>query len=211
MTLRVIGAENPLARVVLARLRSRATGLEDFRRYLRAAGRILAVYLAGELSYTEARVETPLGWAVELSPLEGPLVVSVLGAGEFLAQGILDMMPWAPLGFIAARRREDGEISVEILYERLPREIRGPAVLADPMLATGSTATASAGLLLERGASRVIVASVIAAPEGVERLRRAHGGRVAVYTLALDRGLDARGFILPGLGDAGDRSLGVEP
>ncbi|MCE4627631.1 MAG: uracil phosphoribosyltransferase, partial [Desulfurococcales archaeon] len=136
-------------------------------------------------------------------------VVNVLGAGEFLAQGILDAYPGAPLGIVAARRVEDGGVSVEIYYERLPKRWEGPAIIADPMLATGTTVEAVARLLLDRGASPLVIASVIAAPEGLGRLSRL--GDITVYTLAVDKGLNSNYFIVPGLGDAGDRGLGVTP
>lgn len=209
MRVEVLSRSLPYASFILRVLRDRRTSVEEFRLWLRRAGYLLGIAASSSLPRREVRVETPLGAAVEEWPSAEPLVVNVLGAGEFLAQGILDAYPGAPLGLVAARRVEENGVRVEIYYERLPRRWEGPAILADPMLATGSTIEAVARLLAERGSDPIIVASVIAAPEGLERLESL--GDITVYTLALDPGLDSNYFIVPGLGDAGDRGLGVTP
>ena len=212
MRLVVVSRENPAASMVLARLRSASTGLAEFRSWMRVAGRILGVYIAGELEWRRVTVTTPLGVEAEEAVPVPPLLVSVLGAGEFLAQGILDIYPEAPLAFVAARRVEEGSgrPGVRVEYHRLPSRVDGVAVIADPMLATGGTVLAVARLLAERGADRVVIASVIASRPGVERLSgHPLSDRMSIVTLALDPELDSRAFIVPGLGDAGDRSLGV--
>ena len=208
----VISRETPLARFVLKVLRDRETGYEEFRRYMRIAGAILAVYALREAEWRETRVVTPLNAeAVELEPAAPLYVVGVLGASIPLVEGFLSIAPWARIGLVAAKRIEEegGPVRTEVYYVRLPSRVDGPAFVVDPMLATGGTVEAAVRILKERGAPRVTVASVIAAVPGIERLRRSHPD-VKIYTLAVDPELDSRYFIVPGLGDAGDRALGVE-
>lgn len=211
MRVRVIGDEVPVARMVLASLRSESTGLTEFRRNLKLAGVILAVEVSRELEWEKVKVKTPLGVAEELRLARPPLLVAVLGAGVVMAEGFLDVYSEAPLGLVAARRVEEpGRLRVDVYYRRMPPRIEGPAVIVDPMLATGYTMDVVASDLKERGASKVIMASVIASRDGIMYLAERHPDAV-VYTLAVDPKLDDRFFIVPGLGDAGDRSLGVEP
>ncbi|MCE4625597.1 MAG: uracil phosphoribosyltransferase [Desulfurococcales archaeon] len=211
MKLVVLSRSQPYARVILRYLRDRRTPYPLFRSWLRRAGWLLGLSLAADLRLVEVDVETPLGAARELELPKQPLIVNILGAGEFLVQGILDVYPGAPLGFIATKRVEKGEdVSIKVLYERLPREWRDPAIIGDPMLATGGTLSYAIGRLKSAGADPIIVATVIAAPEGLERLEAEYGDSAIVYTLAVDERLNKEKFIVPGLGDAGDRSLGVE-
>ena len=206
----VISQEHPYARLILRKLRDKTTPYPEFRVWLRRAGWLLGFAVAADLGFVEVDVETPLGVARELDLAEVPLVVNILGAGEFLVQGILDVYPDAPLAFIAAKRIEDEDkIHIKVMYERLPREWKGPAIIGDPMLATGGTISYAASRLESIGSSPIIIATVIAAPEGLRRLETEHGDNVIVYTLSVDEKLNREKFIVPGLGDAGDRSLGV--
>lgn len=208
----VIGDLNPLARVVLRVLRDRDTGYEDFRRYMRIAGALLATYsLPSVARFRDVEVVTPLdSRARELKP-EGPLyVIGVLGAAIPLLEGFIDVAPWARVGLVAARRIEEGgRVMTEVFYVRLPKRLDGPAIVVDPMLATGGTVRAALRVAAERGAERLAVASVIAAKPGIEAVRREFP-EADIYTLAVDPELDHRYFIVPGLGDAGDRALGAE-
>ena len=208
----VLSEETPLASWILRVLRDESTGSEEFREWTRRAGRLLAGYVARSLEWRRTRVRTPLGAeAEELEPARPPLLIGVLGAGLPLLQGLAEMIPGSLLGFVAARRREEpGRVSIEVYYERLPERHEGPVVIVDPMLATGQTIARVAELASSRGASRIVVASVIAAREGLSLLA-AQGIVETVYTLAVDPMLNKDFFIVPGLGDAGDRGLGVEP
>jgi len=212
MIVRVLGEEIPYARWLLRILRDEGSGPREFREAMRRAGFLLAVEASEELSWKQVRLRTPLG--VRTSELEvetEPLVVAVLGASLPMVEGVLTAYPGAPLALVAAKRIEEGtSVRVNILYERLPREWKGPAFIVDPMLATGLTISMTARRVKELGASKVIVLSTIAAPEGLKRLSEEVSDAI-VYTLAIDRGLDSRYFIVPGLGDAGDRGLGVTP
>jgi uracil phosphoribosyltransferase len=208
----IVAEENPIARWILRWLRDESTGVESFRAWMRRAGIVLAVYTARELSWSEARVHTPLGVdSIELEPSPEPLIVGVLGASLPLLEGFTELYPSAPIGLLAARRVEEGSsVRIELYYTRLPEKVKGPAVIVDPMLATGYTIANTARILSERGAKPIIAASAIASKPGVSYLAST-GLLDSIVTLALDPSLDSRYFIVPGLGDAGDRSLGVEP
>ncbi len=212
MIVRVLGEEVPYARWLLRILRDKATSVERFRWALRKAGTLLAMEASEELEWRSLYITTPLeARARELEPVAEPLIVGVLGASLPMVEGVLDAYPSAPLALIAARRIEEGEaVRVEVSYERLPASWRGPVMIVDPMLATGLTISSVAEKLQGIGATRVIALTCIAAPEGIRRLAETSPNTV-LYTLAIDRGLNDRFFIVPGLGDAGDRGLGVTP
>ena len=203
----VVGERNRLARWITGILRDKNTSVDEFRDAMRRAGMILAVYMAGEAEWREVRVETPLGEATELEPAHEMLAVAVLGAGLPLVEGFSSVVPRTRIGLVAARRREEhGRVEVDVYYTRLPGRVPETVFLLDPMLATGLTAARAIEILAERGARRVVMGSVIASREGVDRVLST--GIATVYTLALDPMLDDRFFIVPGLGDAGDRALG---
>ena len=212
MIVRVLTAENPLASMILAKLRDRNTGLRDFRYYMKLAGIILGVEVARFLEWSEVQVETPLGEkARELELRSQPLVISILGAAIPLVEGFLEVYPEAPVGLVAARRVEEGErLEIEVKYSRMPPRWEGASVVLDPMLATGMTISRAVEEAKNIGSSRVIVATVIAATDGLKKLAQEHPDSIVV-TLAVDPRLDDKFFIRPGLGDAGDRGLGVRP
>ena len=211
MKIYIVSREIPLARHILVILRDKNTGVEEFRRYMRIAGIVLGVSISRSLSWSEKEVVTPLeAKAVELKPSRSLTIVGILGAAIPLVEGILEVYPWADVGLIAAKRREKpGGVSVEVFYARLPKSIGGEAVIVDPMLATGKTIEASISLVKSKSAGKVIVASVIASEPGIEYLSKRHKD-VEIHALAVDPRLDEKYFIVPGLGDAGDRALGVK-
>ncbi|MEB3765010.1 MAG: uracil phosphoribosyltransferase [Desulfurococcales archaeon] len=209
MEIHVLAEEVPYARLILRHLRDKNTGVSDFRGWMEKAGILLGVFISRSLSWRRIEVETPLGSAVELDLETQPLVVSILGAGVYLANGIMKLYPGAPLGLVSAKRIEDGsEVRIEVYYSRLPTEWRGESIIVDPMLATGSTVSRVIDELKKRGSSKIIVGAVISSIQGISYLSSKHPD-VEIYTLGLDKELDSRNFIVPGLGDAGDRSLGV--
>ncbi len=213
MLVRALSAENPLASWILRVLRDEGTPSPTFRRYLRLAGILLATEAAKFLRWRSVNVKTPLGAKIkELEPESKPLIVSILGAAVPLAEGMLEIFEDSPLGLVAARRiEEDDDIRIEVYYERLPRDLKGvPVIVTDPMLATGLTVSKVVEILKSRGASQIIVTTVIAAREGLRRVAENHEN-IIVITLAIDPKLNDRFFIVPGLGDAGDRALGVKP
>lgn len=201
--------DHPLVAEALAVLRDRETAQPEFRARLRMLGALLLVEATADLPRTVRRVATPLASSdvrVLARPL--PCLVSVLRAGEGLVAGMIDLMPEAPVGVIGIRRDHVTLQPIEY-YVNLPATIGGRlALLADPMLATAGTAIAAVGRLKEAGVSGVRVLAGLGAPEGVAALAAAHPD-VPVFLGALDERLDERGYIVPGLGDAGDRLFGT--
>lgn len=218
----VIVPSNPLLETLLLRLRDRSTPLPEFRELVEEVGLFLAYEMSKELPQTQKCVETPLGKACGRHLETNNIVlVVVLRAGLSLAWGMLKVWSNARVGFVAARRVEEsmkrigGKLffDVEIGYVKLP-EIRANndvVVIVDPMLATGSTLCQVLNIVYRYRPARVVVASLIAAREGVERLRECSeevDAGVRLYVVAIDEQLNDKGFIVPGLGDAGDRAFG---
>lgn len=206
--LRVV--EHALMRDRLAALRDAATPSAVFRRRLAEIGAILAVEATRGLGEAEATVATPLAtMRHRVLAAPEPCLVPVLRAGLGLMEGVRWLLPEAPIGQIGLARDEATLRPHEYLVRLPPDLARRGALLLDPMLATGGSAAAAVARLKEAGAPWVRLLCVVAAPEGVARLAAAHP-EVEVFAAALDDRLDERGFIVPGLGDAGDRCFGTE-
>lgn len=207
-TLRV--ADHALLRHRLAELRDRATPTERFRRLLAEIGALLVADTTRDLAEALRPVETPLA-AIEAPSLAAPepCLVAVLRAGLGLLEGARWLLPDAPVGMVGLARDEHTLRPAEYVV-RLPHDLasRG-AILLDPMLATGGSAVAAVERVKAAGASWIRFVCVVAAPEGARRMAKAHPD-VPVLTAALDEKLNERGFIVPGLGDAGDRCFGTE-
>ncbi len=203
--------DNPLAKYYLTILRDKNTPPHIFRRIMGKIGVILGYEIARELKWMKTFVETPLSKAIGLKPAGKTIIVGILGASIPLIYGLQEALPWAGIGLIAARRIEGGkDVRVVTYYERLPVSLNGyDIVLADPMLATGRTIEASINHLRERGGGRIIIASVLSSRYGVEYLFGRYDD-IVIYTIEVDPILNKDYFIVPGLGDAGDRGLGVD-
>jgi uracil phosphoribosyltransferase len=206
----VVAERLPIARWILRVLRDERTSVGEFRRAMTLAGILLAIESSRELSWKPITVRTPLGVeTVELELERKPLLIGILGASLHMLEGFQQVYPDAPIALIAAKRRETSRgVEVDVYYERLPGEWSGPAIVVDPMLATGTTVGLAISKAKRMGSSKIIVASVIASTQGLRYIVENHQD-VAVYTLAVDPELNNRYFIVPGLGDAGDRVLGV--
>jgi uracil phosphoribosyltransferase len=199
---------HPLAAHALAQLRDRATPGPEFRGRMRALGALLLTEATRDLMVAPRAIDTPLA-AMQAPSLALPLpcFVSVLRAGDGLLSGMLDLLPEAPVGQIGLWRDHTTLRPVEYNV-KLPRDVASRLViLADPMLATAGTAIAAIARLKQAGVARVRMLAALAAPEGVAALASAHPD-VGVFIGALDERLDERGYIVPGLGDAGDRQFG---
>lgn len=200
-----------VARDRLTVLRDRDTDHPAFRTALADLGRAAGHGLAEEMGTEPVDVETPLGTADGARlPDDDVVLVAVLRAAVPFVEGLLDVFPRASEGVVSASRQEsgrrpDGSFPVEVEYVNLPEVAGRTVVVADPMLATGSTVTA---VLEELGGApdRLLVLAGVSAPEGIERVRAAHP-EAELFSVAVDRGLDEEGFIVPGLGDAGDRAF----
>ena len=199
--------QNPLVEDCLATLRDRETPPHDFR----AAGRRISLVLAAEagklLDTVEVQVQTPLETAACRQVTRPVVLVPVLRAGLGMVDAFLEIFPEAELGHVGLER-DESTAEAASYYCKLP-ELEGKLViLLDPMLATGGSLAQAAGLLKSRGAGELAAVSIIAAPEGVEKVCAQHPGLRLVIG-AVDRCLDENAYIRPGLGDYGDRLMGT--
>lgn len=202
--------EHPLVQHKLTLMRKAGTPTGDFRRLLREISMLLAYEATRDLE-TETRViETPLE-PMEAQRLSGKklALISILRAGNGLLDGVLELIPSARVGFVGLYRDEETLKPVRY-YFKVPTELHERVVIVlDPMLATGNSSADAISMLKEAGARDIRFMCLLAAPEGVRRMAEAHPD-VPVITASLDRQLDERGYILPGLGDAGDRMFGTK-
>jgi uracil phosphoribosyltransferase len=200
--------DHPLVTDRVARLRSTTTASAEFRRVTAELSTFLA-YEAGRLLPTvETTVRTPLDMdaPARTLPQRSPLLVPILRAGLGLLDGVVAAIPSAEVGLVGLARNEETH-EPEPYCLRLPAELPATAFVLDPMLATGGSMAWTCRLLRERGVDTIVAISLIAAPEGVDRVL-AELPDVAIVTAALDAELNDQAFIVPGLGDAGDRLYG---
>ncbi len=205
---RLVVHDHPLLHHKLARLRDPRTGSPEFRALLKQVAALMTFEATRGWPTREVSVETPLERTVG-RVLDGPVtVVPVLRAGLAMAEGVLSVMPEARVGHLGMARDEETLLPTTYL-RRLPADLgAGPVLAVDPMLATGGSAAATVAALRAAGARDLRFLCLVAAPEGVERLLSSDP-LVRVHLAVLDRELNAHGYILPGLGDAGDRAFGT--
>lgn len=199
---------HPLIQSKLTRLRDASTTNHNFRLLLEELTAFMVYEITRNYPLREVEVETPLEPTVG-KVLDVPVVlVPILRAGTGMLGGVLDLIPTAKVGHIGIYRDPDSLQPVEY-YTKLPAELpKAQAILVDPMIATGRSAVAAVDLIKRKGGSKIQFLCLVAAPEGVEVFSSAHPD-VPIYTAALDRQLNEHGYILPGLGDAGDRIFGT--
>ena len=201
--------DHPLVARHLSVLRDAATPSGEFRRRLREAAMLIGFEALRDLRLEEIGVDTPLEATRGARLGDDIVVIAILRAGLGMVEGFLGLMPEARVGHLGMYRDET-ELSPVGYYESIPDH--GPdaeIVLVDPMLATGGRAASALRRLKERGARRLRFVCLVAAPEGLEAVRAEHPD-VPVFCAAVDRELDDRGYIRPGLGDAGDRLYGTD-
>jgi uracil phosphoribosyltransferase len=199
---------HPLAQDALLTLRDARTRAEEFRRAAVRISLVLASEALRDLPVVDASVETPLGPAHGRAVSGDVVVVPVLRAGLGMLDAALTLVPGARVGHIGLHRDEATAVASRY-YSRLPEPIaRSYVLMIDPMLATGGSAVAGLDLLREAGATDVRLVCIVAAPEGIARVEERHP-QVTIYTPVVDSGLDVRKFIVPGLGDFGDRLYGT--
>jgi uracil phosphoribosyltransferase len=199
---------HPLVEDVLAALRDRSTPCDEFRRLARRVSLLLAVEATRDLALAEAAVETPLEKTTVRRLAARVVAVPVLRAGLGMLDAFLELVPQAEVGYFGLERNEQTAVARRY-YEKVPRDLAGAIVfLLDPMLATGGSAAMAVDGLQGLGARQVRLLSIVAAPEGVAHLAEAVPEAV-IYTAALDRALNERKYIVPGLGDFGDRLFGT--
>ncbi|MBD3765503.1 MAG: uracil phosphoribosyltransferase [Rhodobacterales bacterium] len=201
---------HPLVQHKLTIMRDKATSTAGFRQLLREISQLLAYEVTRELPMTTRRIETPL------CPMDAPVLdgkklalISILRAGNGLLDGILDLIPSARVGFVGLYRDEETLQPVKYYY-KVPEALEDRLVIAvDPMLATGNSSVAAIEMLKQSGANNLRFLCLLAAPEGIAHMKAAHPD-VPIVTAAVDERLNEHGYIVPGLGDAGDRMFGTK-
>ena len=202
--------DHPLVRHKLSLMRRRDTSTSKFRGLMREISLLLAYEATRDLALDEIDIETPLE-RTRAPVLAGKklCLVSILRAGNGILDGMLDLIPSARVGHIGIYREPRTLEAIEY-YLKLPDDLaERDAIVVDPMLATGNSAIAAISRLVELRARSIRFVCLVAAPEGIERLQEVFP-EVPIVTAAIDRCLDAHGYILPGLGDAGDRLFGTK-
>jgi uracil phosphoribosyltransferase len=202
--------DHPLVRHKLSLMRRADTSTSKFRGLMREISLLLGYEATRDLALDETAIETPLEWT-RAPVLAGKklCLVSVLRAGNGILDGMLDLVPAARIGHIGLYREPHTLQAIEY-YLKLPDDLpERDVILLDPMLATGNSAVAAISRLVEARARSIKFVCLVASPEGIEKLHQIFPG-VAIVTAAIDRGLDDHGYILPGLGDAGDRLFGTK-
>ncbi|HIS51786.1 MAG TPA: uracil phosphoribosyltransferase [Candidatus Onthomonas avicola] len=202
--------DHPLIHHKLAILRDERTGTREFRAVTSEIAALMCYEATRDMPTREVEVKTPLGIA-HCKTLAGKKVaiVPILRAGLGMVDGMLSMLPSAKVGHIGLYRDPDTFAPVEY-YCKMPPDIsEREAIIIDPMLATGGSASAAAQFLKGYGCRHIRMMNILAAPEGIERMQREHPD-VDIYVAAVDERLNEHGYIVPGLGDAGDRIFGTK-
>jgi uracil phosphoribosyltransferase len=202
--------DHPLVLHKLTLMRDKSTSTAGFRTLLREISLLLAYEVTRGLAMTTRRIETPL-CEMDAPVLDGKklALVSILRAGNGLLDGILELIPAARVGFIGLYRDPETLQPVQY-YCKVPAELEDRMVIVvDPMLATGNSSVAAIDLLKAKGARTIRFLCLLAAPEGIARMKSAHPD-VPIVTAAVDQCLNDHGYIVPGLGDAGDRMFGTK-
>jgi uracil phosphoribosyltransferase len=210
MTQHLTIVDHPLVQHKLTLMRERATSTAVFRQLLREISHLLAYEVTRDLPMTTKTIDTPL-MEMQAPVLEGKklALISILRAGNGLLDGMLDLVPSARVGFVGLYRDHKTLQPVEY-YFKVPNALEDRRVIVvDPMLATGNSSAAAVARIKQAGATDIRFMCLLAAPEGIARMREAHPD-VPVVTAAVDEKLNEIGYILPGLGDAGDRMFGTK-
>lgn len=210
MTEHLIQVQHPLVQHKLSIMRNKATSTAQFRQLLREISQLLAYEITRNLPMTTRSIETPMQ-TMDAPVLDGKklALVSILRAGNGLLDGVLELIPSARVGFVGLYRDEKTLKPVEY-YFKVPTALEDRLVIAvDPMLATGNSSVAAIDRLKQAGAVNIRFLCLLASPEGIARMKEAHPD-VQIVTAAVDSHLNDHGYIVPGLGDAGDRMFGTK-
>jgi uracil phosphoribosyltransferase len=200
-------SSHPLVADSLRGLRDRSTTPAEFRVLARKIITLLLYEATADLPVLHGTVETPLKEAPAITVADEVVAIPVLRAGLGLLGPVLELLPRVSVGYIGLERDEETAVA-RIYYEKLPQMVGKVPLLLDPMLATGGSAARAVDLIKEAGGRGTRMICVVAAPEGVKALEERHP-EVRIFTAALDEGLNDRAYIVPGLGDFGDRLFGT--
>ncbi len=210
MTEHLTEVKHPLVQHKLTLMRDKATSTAVFRQLLREITQLLVYEVTREMPLEDKTIQTPME-TMDAPALAGKklALVSILRAGNGMLDGALELIPSARVGFVGLYRDEETLQPVQY-YFKVPESLDNRLVIAvDPMLATGNSSAAAVDLLKKAGATDIRFLCLLAAPEGIARMKEAHPD-VQIVTAAVDRGLNSKGYIMPGLGDAGDRMFGTK-
>lgn len=201
--------KHPLLTHKLTRLRRKETDTKEFRETLEEIAGLMAFEITRDLPLRDVTVETPMRSCSTQELARDVVLIPVLRAGLGMVNGISNLIPSAKVGHIGMYRDHE-TLEPKTYYSKFPENLsRAVVMVLDPMLATGGSASAAISFLKEQGATTIKLVCVVGAPEGVERIRKDHPD-VQVYLAALDEKLNETGYIVPGLGDAGDRLFGTK-
>lgn len=201
--------DHPLVQHKLTLLREKTRSTKSFRELLKEIGMLVCYEVTRDLPLTDVEIETPL--KTTMAPLlagKKLVLVPILRSGLTFAEGMLDLVPAARVAHIGLYREPETFAAVEYFFKAPTDVAERLVIVVAPVLATGNTAVAAVDRLKERGAKDIRLVTLICAPPGIERMRGLHPD-VPIWTAAIDEGLDEHAFIVPGLGDAGDRAYGT--
>jgi uracil phosphoribosyltransferase len=201
--------DHPLVEHKISLLRDRETKSVVFRALVREIAQLMTYEVTRDLVMTDRNIETPIApMTARVLASPAPVLVSILRAGNAMLDGVLDLIPTASVAHIGVYRDHDTLEAVEYYFNGPPDIAERYNLIVDPMLATANSSISAISQLKERGVTNLRLASILAAPEGLAALRAAYPD-VPVFVGAVDERLDDKGYIIPGLGDAGDRSFGT--
>ena len=206
MNLRVL--DHPLIQSKLTGLRDRTTPNHDFRRLLKEVTALMVYEITRDFPVVPTCIDTPLEATTGVRPRVPLVLLPILRAGVGMLDGVLELVPWALVGHVGIYR-DHATLQPVTYYAKLPQHLDTSwIIVVDPMLATGGSAAEAIRIVKQAGGASIRFLCLVAAPEGVQILNQEHPD-VPIYAAALDRQLNAHGYILPGLGDAGDRIFGT--
>jgi uracil phosphoribosyltransferase len=201
--------QHPLIQHKLTYLRKKETNPKEFRELVKELSALMVYEIFRDTKLKEIEIETPIDKTKSYIIDEDIAIVPILRAGIVMAEGILDLIPQARVGYIGIYRDPNTLEPVEY-YSKLPTNIENSSVfVVDPMLATGGSASKAISVVKEAKAKKIFFVCLISAPEGIEKIEHDHPD-VKIYTIAIDQKLNSHGYIIPGLGDAGDRLFGTK-
>lgn len=203
-------SNNPLVLDRITRLRDKATSSREFRQFVKEITILLAADATNELPMVDIDVETPLQVTTgQLVSQPGPCIVSIMRAGNIMAETLRDLISDASIGFIGLAR-QPVTLEIDDYYTNLPSDIQDRyCIVVDPMLATGNSLSVAIKKLIDTGVSQITVVNILACPEGIQRITSEYPD-VRIVVAKVDDKLNEKGYILPGLGDAGDRIYGTD-
>ena len=206
----VVEVDNPLVLDRITRLRDKTTPSREFRQFVQEITMLLAADATNHLPWVDVDVETPLQATTgQLIAQPGPCIVSIMRAGNIMAETLRDLVSDASIGFIGLAR-QSVTLEIDDYYTNLPDDVGDRhCIVVDPMLATGNSLSVALRKLMDAGVSQITVVNILACPEGIRRITSEYPD-VRIVVAKIDERLNERGYILPGLGDAGDRIYGTD-